>query len=45
MKVIGILMYIYVFIIKNEVNIVNIKIDCKIFRVFYNNLYIFWLVV
>lgn len=45
MKVIGIPMYIHVFTIKNEVNIVNIKIDCKTFRVFHNNSHIFWLVV
>lgn len=43
MTVIGIPMYI--FTIKNEVNIVNIKNDCKTFRVFYNNSHIFLLVV
>lgn len=36
---------VHVFTIKNEVNIVNIKIDCKTFRVFHNNSHIFWLVV
>lgn len=45
MTVIGIPMYIHVFTIKNEVNIVNIKNDCKTFRVFYNNSHIFLLVV
>lgn len=42
MTVIGIPMYIHVFTIKNEVNIVNIKNDCKTFRVFFITIHTFF---